>query len=336
MDDREFVATYEGFASFFKAPMIDVEQIREGMAVVAGVPIDQGINMGRAGAKWGPRGIREASLHYRALQQAAAEQTVVDVDSHVALRLKEKPNIGDIGDFTIYPTDLMKTTEAVKKGVSEVVQRGGFPVVLGGDHYVAYPSFEGFALGMAERKPNPRLGYLHIDSHTDFWDDWGTGGKYNHGTCVRRISENPMVSYKNLAWMGLNGSTLDADQYRLLRSHSLKMLSSRTLLERGVEETVKEAIETAADGTDAVYVSVDIDVVDGSQSPGTTAAVFGGITVLDFLSLMETLSKYPIIKAIDLCEVSPPLDPTGRTVRIAASGLLAVLGPRLFDVVDLG
>ncbi|HHZ61370.1 MAG TPA: hypothetical protein EYN53_01825, partial [Dehalococcoidia bacterium] len=65
---------------------------------------------------------------------------------------KKPPNIGDLGDFNIYPNDLMKTTESVIQGMSEVVKRGGFPVVMGGDHYVAYPSFEGYAKGFAERK----------------------------------------------------------------------------------------------------------------------------------------------------------------------------------------
>ena len=78
--------------------------------------------------------------------------TTVDVDTHVALRLRDDPKIVDIGDFDIDPTDIMKTTRAVVDGVAGIVKRGGFPVVLGGDHYIAYPCFEGFVKGMLERK----------------------------------------------------------------------------------------------------------------------------------------------------------------------------------------
>ena len=99
-------------------------------------------------------------------------------------------------------------------GVAEVVNRGGFPAVMGGDHYVAYPSFEGFAQGFAEGKERARLGFIHIDAHTDFSDSSSLGGRYHHGTMVRRISENPMVSYKNLAWVGIN-SRVSLDQYDL-------------------------------------------------------------------------------------------------------------------------
>ena len=83
MEKTEFVASYVGFPSFFKVPMIDLEEIKEGMAVVAGVPIDMGVVVARPGARYGPRAIREASLFYRAVQEVAAEQTVVNIDSKV-------------------------------------------------------------------------------------------------------------------------------------------------------------------------------------------------------------------------------------------------------------
>ena len=335
MNGPEYIASHVGFPSFFKAPIIEPDAIQEGTAVVAGVPIDQGIVVARPGSRYGPRGIRESSLFFRGIHEAAADRTVVNIDSKKALRMKDQPNIVDIGDFTIFPQDLMKTTESVTQGVYEVVKRGALPVVLGGDHYLTYPSFEGFARGMAERKPGVRLGHVHIDSHTDFRDSYPGFGSYNHGTCVRRLSENSAISYKNIACVGLNGNILDGEMYRIYRSQKLKMSSAADIARRGIEDVIKDAVETAADGTDAVYISVDIDVVDGSESPGTGVPVFEGIRARDLLRAMELLGTYEIIRAIDLCEVSPPLDPTGRTVHLAASGLLGFLTRHLFDPVDL-
>ena len=331
----EYINSYVGFPTFFNAPIIGLDDIEEGMTVVAGVPIDQGINLGRLGARFGPRGIREGSYKYRAVQEVAENHTTVDLDTNIGVRFKGDHTMGDIGDLKISPQDIMETTEGVASGVSDIVRRGGLPVVLGGDHYVCYPSFEGFARGMMERKSNPRIGYLHIDSHADFWDQLQAGSRYNHGTSARRISENSTISYKNMAWLGLNGAVLDAEQYRMYKNHSLKMVTARMMLEKGIEDAVKEVLEVAADSVDAVYVSIDIDVVDGSESPGTTACVFQGIRAREFLSLMSALSQYDIVKGIDLCEVSPPLDPTGRTVHLAALGLLSILGPRLFETVDM-
>ena len=335
MNRPEFVAPYAGFPSFYKAPIADMADVEEGMAVVAGVPMDLGVVLTRTGTRYGPRAIREASHFYRAVQEAGAEQTAVNLDTKVARRLKERLDLVDIGDFTIYPQDIMKTTESISEGVGDIVKRGGLPVVLGGDHYLTYPSFEGFASGIAERMPNARLGHVHIDSHTDFRDSYGGFGRYNHGTCVRRLSENPMIAYRNIAWVGLNGNVLDADIYRIYRSQQLAMFSASDVRERGIHEVIKEALETAADGSDAVYVSIDIDVVDGAHSPGTGAPVFEGIGARDFLRAMETLGTYDIVGALDLCEVSPPLDTSGRTAHLAASGLIAVLARHLLDVVDL-
>ena len=335
MNSAEYIAPYVGFPSFFRAPMGDLEQIGEKMAVVLGVPMDMGIVLARPGARYGPRAIREASHFYRGVHEAAAEKTVINVDTHAALRLKERPNVVDISDITVYPQDFMKTSNSIMEGVNQVVERGGLPVVLGGDHYLAYPSFEGFARGIASRKPNARIGYLHIDSHPDFRDSAGQMGRFNHGTCVRRLSENPMVSYKNIAWVGLNGDVLDADIYRIYRSQSLKMYTAKDVRSQGIDEVVQQAVEAVADGTDAIYVSVDIDVVDGSQSPGTGAPVFEGIDASELVRAMAMLGGYEAIGAIDMCEVAPPLDPTGRTPHLAAKALTAFLAGHLFEEAQL-
>ena len=96
--------------------------VREGMTVVAGVPIDQGIITAKPGTRFGPRAIREASLMPRGVLAANVEHTWVDVDTGVALRLKDHLDLLDVGDFDIDPTDIMKTTWSVVAGVEEIVR----------------------------------------------------------------------------------------------------------------------------------------------------------------------------------------------------------------------
>ena len=138
-----------------------------------------------------------------------------------------------------------------------------------------------------------------------------------------------------MSWVGLNGSVMDADIYRMYKRQELKMSTAKDVRTNGMEHVLRSAIEAAADGTDAVYVSVDIDVVDASHAPGTGVPVFEGIEARDFLDAMAILSEYDCIKALDLCEVAPPLDPTGNTPYLAVNGLLGFLGDYLYDVVDL-
>ena len=118
MYQRESMPYYGGLVSFFRSPGIEVEDVTEGLAVVAGVPIDNGIPQGRVGARFGPRAIREASLAGRGQFETAIDSTRIHVDTGEAIRLKDELKLADLGDFNIYPTDLMRTTESVIQGMS--------------------------------------------------------------------------------------------------------------------------------------------------------------------------------------------------------------------------
>ena len=80
MKDVSFITDYVGIPTFYNAPQIKLDDVKEGMAVVAGAPIDMGILFMRPGTRFGPRSIREASLMYRGLQDVASEKTSVNVD----------------------------------------------------------------------------------------------------------------------------------------------------------------------------------------------------------------------------------------------------------------
>jgi agmatinase len=97
---------------------------------------------------------------------------------------------------------------------------------------------------------------------------------------------------------------------------------------------MKEAMEVASDGTDFVYVSVDIDIITGSESPGTGLSEPRGITGRQFLTAMGMLSGWDKLGAIDFCEVAPEWDPGMLTVMLATSGMLSILSPYLYDTVE--
>jgi arginase family enzyme len=148
-----------------------------------------------------------------------------------------------------------------------------------------------------------------------------------------RISENPMIDYKNLAWVGLN-SPVTLDQFDPKRNHNLKMTTAQNSRDLGIVAIMNDAMETASDGVDAVYVSIDIDVIDAYESTGTGSPEFHGVTTNEFFEAMDMHTKFDMLGAFDLCEVSPEWDPSGQTVRIATSGILKILAPILLETVD--
>lgn len=142
-----------------------------------------------------------------------------------------------------------------------------------------------------------------------------------------------MIDYKNLAWVGLN-SPATLDQCDLKRNHNLKMTTAQNARDLGIVAIMNDAMETASDGVDAVYVSIDIDVIDAHESTGTGSPEFHGVTTNEFFEAMDIRTKFDMLGAFDLCEVSPEWDPSGQTVRIATSGILKILAPILLETVD--
>lgn len=71
-------------------------------------------------------------------------------------------------------------------------------------------------------------------------------------------------------------------------------------------------MEAIAQDVDAVYVSIDIDVVNNAESRGMSASVFSGSSAAEFLEMMDALSTYDVVKAVDTCEVAPPRIRPGR------------------------
>jgi agmatinase len=313
-----------------------VEDVKPGMVVVAGAPIDQGIIMSKPGARLGPRAIREASVFPRSIWEANPDRTSIDVDTLEATRLRAPVNILDVGDFAVDPADIQQSRRAIAAGVAEIVSRGGLPVVLGGDHYVPFPCVEGFARGLVARKSGARIGYIHVDSHTDLRDRYGdVGGQHNHSSSARRIAESGLVQPRNMAWIGLNGGIFNPETFAFAKRNGLKTISVNAFRAAGVVEAVRQAMQVATDGTDTVYVSVDIDVCNNADAPGTGSPVFTGLTAAEFLALLNEIGGYAEIGAIDLCEVSPPLDPSGATADLAAEGILALLRRHLFETTSL-
>lgn len=330
MAPHEYIADYAGLVTFARSPSIKIDDLPEGSVAVLGVPIDSWV-VARSGQRWGPRRIREQSL-YPVSYYYRNTPGYVDTTTGSLLTIPEVSRIYDVGDVPIFQTDVMAQTEAIAQMVAAIVGRGALPVLLGGDHYVPYPGMTGFVRGMQQLHPDATFGYLHIDSHLDFWDDMGGMlGRYSHGTCTRRISENPAV--RNMVWFGVNGGRAEFEQFSELRRRQFVVYDGSAVRRRGPAEAMREALTRAADGVDYVYVSCDIDVIDGAYAPGTHSIVVSGLTAPEYLEAMGVIQEFPQVRALDVCEVLPAFDSgDGRTCRLAALGILAWVTPRIFTI----
>lgn len=312
---------YAGIKSFFGAPEADIDDISDDVDIAAlGLPFDGGVT-NQPGARYGPEGVREATTRKR------RELTSSEPSYNFATeRLSSYGDleIRDCGDVTVVPNDIEATFDRVRDAVREFPE-GTFPVVLGGDHSLTYPTFKGRAKAL-----DKSIGIVQLDAHTDTWGTDELYGEYYHGSPMSHIAESEYGDYSNHAVVGLRGY---ADE-RFLDIESEGGLYAATTSEvkdRGIEPCLREAIEHASQDVDAVYLTVDIDVVDPAFAPGTGTPVPGGISSYQFLTAADILGEYDAISAIDLMEVAPRIESGRTTVNLGASFLSRFLQQRFAE-----
>ena len=194
------------FPTFLGTRLAGPEEVGPESVVISGGPFDSAMSSGRFGPRQGPNGIRRGSRFLTERLLNAGTRGLIDVETGERIQLPSEEKIMDVGDFTVYPTDIMKTTDSLAAGVYEIVKRGGFSIFLGGDHYVSYPSAMGYSRALVEKKSNVRVGYIHIDGHLDFADEDPVMGRYFYGSQARRISELPAIVPSCMAWIGATGT----------------------------------------------------------------------------------------------------------------------------------
>jgi agmatinase len=328
---RDTVHWYAGPTTFYRAPHCEPQELAEGSVAVLGVPLDSW-TLGRNGQRYAPRAIREASLYLAGYYGLQPEPTgYVDVGSGAVWTVPERPRLFDVGDVRLHQGDVHAQIEAIAAPVAEIVQRGAMPVVLGGDHFVPYPSFLGFVRGVQAHQPGAKVGFLNLDGHFDLWDEFRDMGRYNHGTFARRISEHEAVG--RMVWWGLNGTNiLEPEQLELCRERGFAAYTVASIRRRGVQQTIGEALEIASQGVDHLYVTFDIDATDGAFAPGTHSIVLDGLTAGEVLEALGVVAAHEALGAFDVCEMIPQYDVGGgRTARYAAHAILSVIGRRVLD-----
>jgi agmatinase len=227
----------------------------------------------------------------------------------------------DYGDAECPPADLAASHREIKARVSEILQAGAIPIVLGGDHSVAYPDIT----AVAEHFGRGKIGVIHFDTHTDTAPvEWG--GELSHATPMRRLVEEGFVAGEHFIQVGLHGYFPDPADFEWMREAGMRWHTRYEIDERGMKAVIDDVINTARDEfPEQIFVTLDIDVFDDTHAPGTGSLEPGGLTPREmFPSLHRIFGELPVI-AMDLVEVAPIYDPTGVTALLAHRCILESL-----------
>lgn len=326
MYQRQVLPSYAGISTFFRAPQADFDDLKPGGVAVVGVPFETTLGS-RPGTRYGPQAIRASSLHLNYYMMTSPTSELVDLNTGEVMRQAFRGSLVDLGDLNVFPADVARTGTSVADGVAEILARENFPVILGGDHYLTHPAFLGFARAVRDRGAR-RLGYLQLDAHFDLAPDNPIWGRHFHGSNARLIAESGLIDPRHMVWVGVRGYAR-REQVEFARSSGMRYFTAGQVREQGPEEVLRRAGEELGD-CDAIYLTIDIDVVDPCLAPGTGAINFGGLTPPELLEAVHRLRSLPVA-AMDLVEVSPAWDPTGVTERLAAVAVLNFIAPRIFE-----
>ena len=297
---------FVGHSTFAKAPPVtDWDAIDADIAVM-GAPFDCGTQY-RAGTRFGPRGIREASTLF-----SFGHAGAYDFEDDIVYLPAGEVTIADIGDADIIHTDTVQSHANIEYGVRKMLAAGAFPVVLGGDHSVHAPIIKAFD----DQEP---VHIVHIDAHLDFVDE-RHGVRYGHGNPLRRASEMSHVT--GMTQMGIrNVSSSNRADYDDARAAGADILSVRDVRRLGTEGVLARVPSGVR-----YYCTIDIDGFDPSIAPGTGTPSHGGFLYYEVLEIMQGLSKQGEFVGIDLVEVAPDYDHSGITTMLAAQLLMNMLG----------
>ena len=296
---------FVGISTFGKRPFVEEWDTIDADVAVMGAPYDFGTQW-RAGARFGPRSVREASTLF-SFGHAGAYDHEDD-----ATYLAEDVRIVDIGDADIIHTKTDESHSNIELGVRKILAAGALPVVIGGDHSVNIPCINAFS----DEDP---IHVVQIDAHLDFVDE-RHGVTQGHGNPMRRAIEKPWVT--GMTQLGIrNVSSTAKEGYEDARNRGSDILSVRQFRQLGVEAVLKRLPKGAR-----YYVTIDIDAFCPSIAPGTGTPSHGGFLYYEVIEFLQGLVQCGQVVGIDLVEVAPAYDPTESTQILAAQVLLNFIG----------
>lgn len=306
---------HAGISTFLMAPHVPPDRAAlsgaGATAAVIGLP-DDTTTVTRPGASHGPRALRDASSHF-----SFGEGYHMDYD----VTIPEHVSLVDCGDVNAVPGNAARTFARAEAALDEIYAAGCFPLLLGGDHATTIPGVRACA-----RHTPGKLGFVMFDTHLDTAPEID-GEELGHCSPVHRALELPNVDGANVAIIGAHGAANPRLELDVAEQHGVSVFTIRDIDRLGIEEVARRALAVAEDGTDGVYLSVDVDVLDGAFAWGTCGPEIGGMTGRELVAGLELVASGRIL-AFDCVEVAPVLDPSGNTARVGARVVVDMLAAR--------
>jgi agmatinase len=261
----------------------------EAAAVIFGVPFDSTTTF-RPGARFAPSAIRNESIG------------IETYSPYQKLDLKDFM-IFDAGDLEVPIGSAARTVDYIESFAKRISADRKKPCMIGGEHLVTLGAIRALS---SEYKD---IRVVHFDAHADMRDDY-MGEKLSHATVMRRVWD--LLGDGKIYQFGIRSGSRDELDWS--QRHVEREFFSAAKLKDAVEEI----------GRNPVYVTVDLDVLDPAQFPGTGTPEAGGISFNELLDSLLSMRGMDV-KGFDICELSPHYDQSGASTALSCKILREML-----------
>ena len=279
----------------------------------------------------GPSAIRIAGVADRLRELG---HKVVD-DGNIVIKNMEELKVGN--ERARYLSEITRASALLARKVERIMERGHFPLVLGGDHSIAVGTVSGIA-AFCQRQ-GKKLGLLWIDAHGDINTPETSPSGNIHGMPLaallgfgaRELTEiggaSPKIEARNIALLGIR--SLDSGEKSRLKETGVQVHTMADIDRHGADQVTKKALARVTDGTDYVHVSFDLDAVDPTVAPGVGTPVKGGLDYREAHLIMEVIADAGVMTSLEMVEVNPILDQGNASAALAVELVQSAFGKKI-------
>ena len=230
--------------------------------------------------------------------------------------------------------EIVTVSENLSKATSEIVEKGNFPLTLGGDHSIAVGSIS----GISQHYEN--LGVIWYDAHGDLNVPEESPSGNVHGMPLRILAGDgpdelvnindftPKVKPENIVLIGMRD--LDEGERKYIKDKNIKTFTMADIDRFGIQEVIERSLEyLKSRNIDGLHFSLDVDALDPAETPGTGTRVMGGLSYRESHFALELLDESKLVTSMDIVEVNPLIDNSNHTAEQAVALLGTFFGETL-------
>ncbi|MBS4205763.1 arginase [Lederbergia citrea] len=292
---------------------------------ILGVPMDLG--QMRRGVDMGPSAMRYAGIVNRLKKLNYDVEDLGDIRAEITdMTQNEKSSLRNLKAIT-------DTSTVLAELIGSVVEKGRFPLVLGGDHSIAIGTLAGIG------RYFQNLGVIWYDAHGDLnTDETSPSGNihgmplaaslgFGHPVLTEIGGYSPKIKPENIVIIGARD--LDEGERKLIREKNINVFTMHEIDRLGMAKVMEQTIDYLKDRTDGVHLSLDLDGLDPHDAPGVGTPVLGGISYRESHLAMEMLAESKLITSAEFVEVNPILDERNKTAEVAVALMASLFGDKL-------